>query len=344
MLPFPAPDPLVVLVTPVYNGAEFLEQTMECVQAQTYRNLVHYVLDNASTDATPAIIARFEGRGVRVISARNAATLPVIDNWNAALELIPPQTNYFRILSADDAIAPSYIEKMVAQGERHPTVCAIACLEKRGPILVGAGLPSDQTVLDGRAVIRRALLRKAEFPFDHCLYRYPSGGIAPDFFAREYYGTKLLCTDTDAAIRLISKGSCALVYEQLAMTRWPGSVTAAQMLPHQVGIWSLLQLIDRWGQLVFDTEAEYLSCRKQHLHYYYLHLLFWMARGQTELVALHQEWLRRASASPTTADYIRSFGGLHLLLARRLLRWAQRSAQFVQKPGTQGLASAPGSA
>ena len=39
--------PLVAIATPVYNGAEYLADTMACVQAQTYPNLVHCVLDNA---------------------------------------------------------------------------------------------------------------------------------------------------------------------------------------------------------------------------------------------------------------------------------------------------------
>ena len=46
---------LVAVLTPVYNGARFLRETMECVQASDYTNMVHVILDNASTDATPEI-------------------------------------------------------------------------------------------------------------------------------------------------------------------------------------------------------------------------------------------------------------------------------------------------
>jgi Glycosyl transferase family 2 len=299
-------DPLVVIVTPVYNGADFLEETMECVQAQTYQNLVHCVLDNASTDATPEIIAHFAGRRVPLITARNTTTIPVIENWNAALTLVPPATGYFRILSADDKIAPSYIAKMVALGEQNLEIGVFACHERLNTSLIGADLPTDQTVFDGRAIVRRSLLQKLRFPYDHCLYRHPSTGIPKSFFDTDYCGTQLLCADTDAAMRLVSRTGCAVVHEPLGTTRWPGAVTAAQMLPNKTGIWSILQLIDRWGPSVFDTESEYLYCRNRHLRNYYLHLLLWRVQGNAKLVKLHHDWLRRASASPKVLDYVHS--------------------------------------
>ena len=60
--------PLVAILTPVYNWASFLAETMACVQAQTYPNLVHIVLDNASTDATPEIINRYSGGRVPILT------------------------------------------------------------------------------------------------------------------------------------------------------------------------------------------------------------------------------------------------------------------------------------
>ena len=56
----PSPGrPLVAVITPVYNGAKHVEDALSAVQAQTYRPLVHCIVDNASTDATPDIIARY---------------------------------------------------------------------------------------------------------------------------------------------------------------------------------------------------------------------------------------------------------------------------------------------
>jgi cellulose synthase/poly-beta-1,6-N-acetylglucosamine synthase-like glycosyltransferase len=86
--------PLVAVVTPVLNGEEFLTETMESVQALEYPNLVHVILDNASTDDTPAIIERYRARRVPLLTARNARTISMSANWNAAVALVPT-SGYF---------------------------------------------------------------------------------------------------------------------------------------------------------------------------------------------------------------------------------------------------------
>lgn len=87
--------PLITIVTPVYNGARYLRETMECVQAQTYPNLVHVVLDNASTDETPQIIESFKGRRVPILTARNFDIIPQQANWEKAIRLTPSGAAYF---------------------------------------------------------------------------------------------------------------------------------------------------------------------------------------------------------------------------------------------------------
>ncbi len=117
MTPAPPTDPLVAVVTPVLNGERYLRATMEAVQAQTYANVIHIVLDNASTDATPQIIQMFEGRRIAVVSKRNPTTIPLSENWNAAVAMVPPQAAYFAVLCADDLIDPTFVSKLTAVAE-----------------------------------------------------------------------------------------------------------------------------------------------------------------------------------------------------------------------------------
>ncbi len=54
--------PLVTIVTVVYNNAVHLEQTIESVLGQSYRNIEYLIIDGGSTDGTIGIIERYDDR------------------------------------------------------------------------------------------------------------------------------------------------------------------------------------------------------------------------------------------------------------------------------------------
>lgn len=51
--------PTLTVVTPAYNQAQFLRDTIESVLSQDYPNIEHIVLDDGSTDETPEILAEY---------------------------------------------------------------------------------------------------------------------------------------------------------------------------------------------------------------------------------------------------------------------------------------------
>ena len=57
----PNPLPLVTIITPVYNGADYLEDLINSVQAQDYPNIEHIIIDDGSTDndATVGILSKY---------------------------------------------------------------------------------------------------------------------------------------------------------------------------------------------------------------------------------------------------------------------------------------------
>lgn len=56
----------VSIITPVYNQAKFIQETIESVLKQDYPEIEYIVLDDGSKDETPAIVGRYADRLIHV--------------------------------------------------------------------------------------------------------------------------------------------------------------------------------------------------------------------------------------------------------------------------------------
>ena len=113
-------SPLVSIVTPSYNQAHFLEETIQSVLGQTYPNLEVIILDNASDDTTPEIVASEYPEFRLVRSDTNLGMWP-------GQELLLTQSRgvYILSLSVDVLIDPTFIEQAVAVCEGDSSIDAV---------------------------------------------------------------------------------------------------------------------------------------------------------------------------------------------------------------------------
>ena len=102
------PTPLVSIVTPAYNQAQYLAATIESVLAQDYPNVEYLVLDDGSTDETASVVATF---GARIRSERH-------DNMGQAQTLNKGWSmcrgEVLAYLSSDDLLLPTAVSEAVA--------------------------------------------------------------------------------------------------------------------------------------------------------------------------------------------------------------------------------------
>lgn len=156
-------EPLVSVVTPVYNGEAFLAECIESVLAQTYSNWEYIIVDNCSTDGTSRIAQQYAQRDERICIVRNEKLLPIIANHNRALELVSPDSKYCKIVSADDFIFPECLTRMVDVAEANASVGIVGAYQLSGGgeewYVRCTGLPYWATVVSGREICRRHLLR-----------------------------------------------------------------------------------------------------------------------------------------------------------------------------------------
>jgi glycosyltransferase involved in cell wall biosynthesis len=101
----------LVTVIPVYNGEQFIAQTLESVARQTLRPDRVVVLDNCSTDRTPEIVKNF--KGIACEFRRNERNVGLFGNLNRSLDF-STETEFLQILHADDLIEPEFYEVMTA--------------------------------------------------------------------------------------------------------------------------------------------------------------------------------------------------------------------------------------
>ena len=106
-------EPVVSVITPVYNGEEYLAECIESVLAQTYQNWDYTIVNNCSTDRTLEIAQAFASRDRRIRIHTNDRFAPVIENHNIALRQISPASKYCKVVFADDWLFPRCIEEMV---------------------------------------------------------------------------------------------------------------------------------------------------------------------------------------------------------------------------------------
>ncbi len=115
-----AHSPSLSIGLPVYNGAEYLEEALASVAAQTLTDYEVVISDNASTDGTQAICESHAAKDGRIRYHRNPTNIGSDRNYDRCFEL--SSGKYFLTLAHDDRLHPDYLERVVGVLEADPSV------------------------------------------------------------------------------------------------------------------------------------------------------------------------------------------------------------------------------
>lgn len=151
-------EPLVSVVTPVYNGEDFLAECIESILSQTYQNYEYIIVNNCSTDRTLEIAAEYAKKDRRLRVHANDAFVGVMENHNIALSLISPNAKYCKVVCADDFIFPECLTKMVELSEANPSVGIVGSYSLAGKRVTFSGLEYERKVVKGAELCRSTLL------------------------------------------------------------------------------------------------------------------------------------------------------------------------------------------
>lgn len=113
-------NPLVTVITPTYNYAEYIAETVQSVLSQSYKNIEYIVIDDGSTDNTQQVLKKFSDPRLTKLRHNNRG-----EHLTVNVGLKRAQGKYFMYPNADDPLLPGCIEELVEVMELRPhVVCA----------------------------------------------------------------------------------------------------------------------------------------------------------------------------------------------------------------------------
>lgn len=155
---FPSMDPpLVSIIMPSYNHAQYVREALRSVAEQTYPNIELIIIDDGSQDETPRLIkeALAELKRDMRVEFRTQENAGLCTTLNRALELA--RGEFVQFIASDDAYLP---EK---------TTLSVAALKTASPDV--AAVYSDGYLIDEKSWRRGVFSEKYRVPMGKSLHR-----------------------------------------------------------------------------------------------------------------------------------------------------------------------------
>lgn len=257
------------VVTPVYNGAAYLSECVESVLAQTYTNWQYTLVDNASTDDTPEIASTFARRDERIRHIRFDEHVGAAANHNRAFAMVPAESEFCKVVQADDWLYPECLERMVDLAQASENIGIVSAYRLWEMEVDLVGLPYSREIVDGREILAQSLTGG---PY---VTGAPTALLFRSRFVRErepFYQHDFEHHDTEAAYWVMSRSDFACVHQVLTFARrqqgarmnWSSAI--GTYLPENI------RLLRRYGPQTLELDTYRHQLRKELRRYIRFHV------------------------------------------------------------------------
>lgn len=111
-------DPKLSVITACYQHGKYLRQSAESVLVQTEANIELIIVNDGSPDNTAEVMQEIAASDARVLTITNATNRGLAFSQNAGIEAA--SAPWVLKNDADDYIAPTYVEKILAAAAADP--------------------------------------------------------------------------------------------------------------------------------------------------------------------------------------------------------------------------------
>lgn len=161
--PMESRRPLVSVITAVRNGARTLEVCIDSVRSQTMDSVEHIIIDDASTDATSAMLASRSDHGLTALRLPENRERAVARNVGIALA----RGEFIAFIDADDTWARDKLERQIKEFEADPGLNVLGT----GYLKAESGSAVEVPTVDD--IIREKLVFQCPLAFSSVLVRLP---------------------------------------------------------------------------------------------------------------------------------------------------------------------------
>jgi glycosyltransferase involved in cell wall biosynthesis len=288
-------QPLVSLVTPVYNGEKYLAECIESVLVQTYQNWEYIIVNNCSTDRSLEIAEGYAKTDSRFRIHNNQKFVGMIQNHNIAFQQISSESQYCKMVHADDWLFPECLMQMVKVAEAHPSVGIVGAYGLYGTRICWDGLPYPSTVISGRELCRRSLLDAYLEDVSLYVFGSPTSLLLRSKLIRDrqvLYNESNLHADKEACFDLLQSSDFGFVHQVLTYSRQHSEAATSFSDRFNTYLLGNLVILKKYGPVYLSRE-EYSECLKHHMQRYYLFLgqsLLWTRDKQ--ILDYHKNGMR----------------------------------------------------
>jgi glycosyltransferase involved in cell wall biosynthesis len=254
----------VSIITPFYNTEQYLAECIESVLAQSYSNWEYMLVNNQSTDESRTIAERYARGDSRIRLLDTPKHLGQVENFNAALGYMSSESQYCKMVFADDWMFPECVERMVALAEAHPSVGIVSSYRLFGDEITGDGLPWSSTVVPGRKACQH-MLRDGYY-----LTGSPTSILVRADIVRKakpFYPEGWLHDDTEACFRVLAEHDLGFIHQVLTFSRKDNESISLEVARFNPGPIRKFMFAAKYGPQFF-TADEHRNYLRREIDFY----------------------------------------------------------------------------